>query len=438
MQTLDVELQVDLVENALRDISENPIFRSSKQCRLLLHYIVEHSLAHHEDLLRERVIGTSVFGRAPDYDAGNDPVVRARVAEVRKRLAQYYLACGNEAPVLISIPSGSYVAAFSVNQRSPQACVPPERLESFEKSRSIPAQVETTMVEASDAGKESLEKINSRRNVLSPWILIGALLSVIVLFSGGLLLKHSREERSKYLFKQFWAPLLSNSKPAMIYIGANHTYRLTPTYLDGYRKQHHLENTSQEFSIDLNPTENISMKDLVPVNDLICLGDVAATGRIINTLASLGKKYDLRYGHDISITDLRSSPDILIGGFSNPWTMQLTHNLRYTLRLGDRIVDLNDKSKEWRVNNITDPGNDYVVVSRLVRSDAGDFVLIIGGVGGSSNQAAADFVSNPLKIDELLQNAPVGWEKMNMQVVLHTKTMGGIPTSADVQAVHFW
>jgi hypothetical protein len=118
--------------------------------------------------------------------------------------------------------------------------------------------------------------------------------------------------------------------------------------------------------------------------------------------------------------------------------MQLTHNLRYTLRQGDRIVDLNDKSKEWRVNHITEPGNDYVVISRLVRSDAGDFVLIISGVGGSSNQAAADFLSNPLRMNDLLQNAPVGWEKMNMQVVLHTKTIGGIPTSASVQAVYFW
>lgn len=439
MQILDVELDVDLVEYALHDISESSIFRSSKQCQSLLRYIVEHSLAHHDDLLRERVIGAAVFGRAPDYDAGNDPVVRARVAEVRKRLAQYYLAHGNQAPVLISIPSGSYVAVFSFDHRTPQAQEMPDNLESSEKPRSLPAQVEASMVKVSDAAaKERVDKSDGRRHFLNPWILIGALSSLIVLFSGSLMIRHSRAGRREYLFRKFWAPVLSNSKPAMIYIGANHTYRLSSNYLESYRKLHNLENTGSEFFIELNPSENISLKELKPVNDLICLGDVAATGRVVSTLAHLGKKYDLRYGSDMSITELRSSPDILIGGFSNPWTIHLTQHLRYTLRQGDRIVDLNNKTKEWQVNNTADSGNDYAVVSRLIRSDAGDFVLIIAGVGGSSNQAAADFVSNPLKMAVLLQNAPAGWENMNMQIVLHTKTMSGIPTSVDVQAVHFW
>ena len=207
MQTLDVELHVDLVESALRDISESPIFRSSKQCQLLLRYIVENSLAHHDDLLRERVIGATVFGRAPDYDAGNDPVVRARVAEVRKRLAQYYLAHGDEASVLISIPSGSYVAVFLFDHRSHQAFGASDSLESSEKCGSLPAQVETSMVEAADAAKEGASKLDSRKNFLNTWILIGALLSLIVIFGGGFMLKHSREQRSQHLFKQFWAPL---------------------------------------------------------------------------------------------------------------------------------------------------------------------------------------------------------------------------------------
>jgi hypothetical protein len=33
-----------------------------------------------------------VFGRSPDYDTAEDPVVRLRAADVRKRLAQYYQA----------------------------------------------------------------------------------------------------------------------------------------------------------------------------------------------------------------------------------------------------------------------------------------------------------------------------------------------------------
>jgi hypothetical protein len=68
----------------------------------------------------------------------------------------------------------------------------------------------------------------------------------------------------------------------------------------------------------------------------------------------------------------------------------------------------------------------------------GSFVLSIAGVASSSNQATADFVSDPRQIAKLLKTAPSGWENMNMQVVLHTTTINDIPTSVDVQAIYFW
>jgi hypothetical protein len=55
----------------------------------LFRYIVEHSLAASDGSLRERIIGIEVFGRSPDYDTAEDPGVRLRAADVRKRLAQY-------------------------------------------------------------------------------------------------------------------------------------------------------------------------------------------------------------------------------------------------------------------------------------------------------------------------------------------------------------
>src|SRR5437899_7504466 len=76
----------------LEDILRSAPFRTSRQCRDLLRYIVEHSLSGLDDSLRERVIGIEVFGRARDYDTAVDPVVRLRAADIRKRLAQYYQA----------------------------------------------------------------------------------------------------------------------------------------------------------------------------------------------------------------------------------------------------------------------------------------------------------------------------------------------------------
>ena len=103
----------NLVRMALAQILQSPPFRTSRQCQDLLSYVVEHSLSGEDELLRERIIGIEVFARQPDYDTADDPVVRIRAAEIRKRLAQYYqIAREEQKTVRIEMPSGSYKAIF--------------------------------------------------------------------------------------------------------------------------------------------------------------------------------------------------------------------------------------------------------------------------------------------------------------------------------------
>ena len=416
------------------------VFQSSKQCQVLLRYVVDFSLAGQDELLRERVIGATVFGRAPDYDTGNDPVVRARVAEVRKRLAQYYLDRLDKPAVQISIPKGSYRAVFSYGLPSAHAEWSDDLSENnTECGRRLPTACRRRPRVNGSYGRSTRPL---RRQTVSPeaWTSLAALLILIAITGSWLTFQSWHNQQGTDAFKRFWAPFLSSSKPAVIYIGANASYRLSRSYLGNYRKHHDIQNAGLDFFVDLQPPESIPESDLVPTNKLIGFGDVGATARITSTLAKLGKNYDLRYGNDITITDLQSSPAILIGGFSNTWTMQITHGLRYTLEQGDKIVDNKDKSKvwQWKEDEANQRQDDYAVLSRLIRSPTGSFVLSIAGVASSNNQATADFLCDPRQIAKLLKNAPSGWENMNMQVVLHTTTINDIPTSVDVQAIYFW
>src|SRR5512141_2380129 len=105
------------ITELLEDILRSAPFRTSRQCQDLFRYIVEHSLVGSDDSLRERVIGIEVFGRAPSYDTSEDPVVRLRAADIRKRLAQYYQAQnGLPGPWKIDIPTGSYKAQFHASE----------------------------------------------------------------------------------------------------------------------------------------------------------------------------------------------------------------------------------------------------------------------------------------------------------------------------------
>jgi hypothetical protein len=93
----------------------NPVQRvvsNSKRFAAFLRYTVEHALTSTEPL-KERIIGHEVFAREPDYDTGQDPVVRMTAAEVRKRLTQYYLLPEHRSERLIAYQPGSYVPEFS-------------------------------------------------------------------------------------------------------------------------------------------------------------------------------------------------------------------------------------------------------------------------------------------------------------------------------------
>src|SRR5437899_782715 len=84
------------VRAQLERLLASPHICHSRRCQSLLKYVVEASLELSPDRVKERIIGVEVFQREPDYDTNQDSVVRTTAAEIRKRLAQYYLEPGHE------------------------------------------------------------------------------------------------------------------------------------------------------------------------------------------------------------------------------------------------------------------------------------------------------------------------------------------------------
>jgi len=110
----------EAVADQLERVLASSVFKSSRRTSLLLRFIVERTLAGGTDLLKERLLGNEVFGRAPDYDTSSDHIVRSTAGEIRKRLAQYYLEPGHELEIRIDLLPGSYVPQFrAVEERTP-------------------------------------------------------------------------------------------------------------------------------------------------------------------------------------------------------------------------------------------------------------------------------------------------------------------------------
>src|SRR5580700_4372519 len=96
-------------------------FRSSKRSQDFLRYVVEHTLAGHADMLKERTIGIEVFGRSTSYEPSDDATVRVKAGDVRKRLGLYYAEQGAQNPVRIDLPGGTYVPEFRWEAEGPAA-----------------------------------------------------------------------------------------------------------------------------------------------------------------------------------------------------------------------------------------------------------------------------------------------------------------------------
>jgi TolB-like protein/Flp pilus assembly protein TadD len=96
----------------LETVLQSPVLASSERLRKFLRFLVEKTLKGEGDQLKEYTVGVEVFERGPDYDPRIDPTVRVSAGKLRDRLREYYLTDGQDAPVRIDLPKGTYVPAF--------------------------------------------------------------------------------------------------------------------------------------------------------------------------------------------------------------------------------------------------------------------------------------------------------------------------------------
>ena len=419
------------VRKTLSAILESPPFHASAQSRELLKYIVGQTLANHLDMLKERMIGAHVFGRRMDYATSDDPIVRARVAEVRKRLALYYQKARDES-VRISIPSGSFKAVFEwadQNQVQAQTVLHP-RLESIHPA--VDLNLSSTLPEVS--GKEP-QPISSNFRRRGWWIVFAASVATLVFA----FVRYSPSPGAR-AFNQFWSPILDNSHTTLIYVGGNAVYQLSPSYLATYYRDHprsHTEEMGFESYIPLPPGTKIDAQDLYPAKDtFVTIGDVAAITKIEALLVHRDRQFSIRYGGDLTYGDLRESPTILIGAHNNSWTLSMMENLRYVFDGPSSVVDRSDSRRRWSASaGFTE---DYAIVSRILNSKTGSTVIAAAGVGYAGTQSAAEFLTNPQSISALVKLLPKGWEKKNIQIVLHTSVTNQLPGAPDIVATYCW
>lgn len=425
------EISGSLVQQNLTQIFQSAPFRSSKQSQHLLQYIVDQTLAGHGELLKERLIGVNVFGRRPDYDTNEDPIVRARAGEVRKRLAQFYLAEGSKSGLRIEISPGSYHAIFTELPQDPSAPSPV-----LISAPAAPEKAESPHLSLSDEVHEGTYKVQRRR--LGVWF---ALLACATL---GLALGLFAMFRPAAPIDVFWKPFIDSPNPVLLYSGANAVYMMSDDFMNRYEATHHvdsLERQGREFVVPISKDMKLEPSDLVAFkNDFITLGDLTANVQIASLLTVHRKKFDLRSGGDVAFGDLRQSPTILIGAFNNSWTMELTGDLPFAFDRGLTIRDQTKQRGKWSPVYSQDGGIavDYAIVTRMPHSKTGQALITVAGITQSGTRAAAEFITSPESIQALAKSAPKNWSSRNLELVLQTRVVNDIPTNPALVASRYW
>lgn len=423
------------IQRALDQVLSSPPFRHTQQCQNLLRYIVKHSLAGDDHLLRERVIGSEVFGRLPGYETSEDPIVRLRAAELRKRLAQYYQSAPDAGNVHIEIPSGCYRATFQ--WKSHPLSEAPGVEEPLVLAAVCPAEAPVAQVETRSA--EEASKASPLTSRIRTWHFFAAAALAILAVAAILVVHYDRGPGAQ--FRAFWAPWTRTSKPVIVSIGSNAVYRLSESVTDQYARDHNLEAEGEEFFVPLTPDANIKGSDIHPsYNSFVALGDVAAVSNIVASLTNQGKAFQERFPDDVSFAELRNMPSVLIGGFNNPMTLELTKHLGFVLRRRNEIDDLQNPNRRWLLHTSEDSHYtaDYAILTRLLNEDGNAPLLSVAGLGQYGTLAAANLVCSPSAIFAVTRQLPKDWAKKNLQVVLRVQVVDFKPGVAEVVALRSW
>src|SRR5690606_27665624 len=97
-------------DQAAKILASGALGRSRSYARLL-EFLVECTLEGRTP--KEHEIATTVFNRGPDFDPGQDSMVRVYAHHLRQKLENYYASAGSAETVRIIVPKGEYRVALA-------------------------------------------------------------------------------------------------------------------------------------------------------------------------------------------------------------------------------------------------------------------------------------------------------------------------------------
>ncbi len=425
------ETDREKVREQMSRLLETNHFRNSRRYPALLRFIVEETLEGRGDALKERFLGVRVFDRPPDYDTATDPIVRVTIAEIRKRIAQYYHDEEHDAEIRIELLPGRYAPEFRTRRD-----VPSSRPQIVGGAAAGVAAAGEGLVEApvpvkAPAAGGTGQRSRTRRYV---WGIAAALVL-------GLASASAVEWMRPTATEQLWGPTLRSAHSVLICLPTDvGKKRDAMGALLLPREGLGRAAGTPESATDPTFLDHESLGENVVYSDMLAALDMA------NVISSHHRDYRVRLTVATTLDDLRYGPVIMVGGLDNQWTMRALAPLRFHFagsdedrywiadrsRPGDRSWWLDLKQPYATVTR------DYAIIARLHNEQTDQPEVIVAGIGMSGTAAAGEFVADESRLKELRQRVGAGFKDRDFEIVLGTDVVNGLAGSPKILAVSVW
>lgn len=414
--------------NLVERVSKSSTFQRSPRLREFLLYVAECSLEERLEGTREQQIAENVFNRKPDYNPGQDNIVRVEARSLRKRLEVYFATEGKDEPIVLSMPKGSYAICFEPRPPEPDTALP---------HIAEPIQSPGT---ASQSWQRSPWLVGIACAVAG--VLIG--ISVAVIWptrAPGGVSRPPAPPRS-LPFSALIEPardtyLVTSDSGAVLIQDLRQKRFLLDDYITG-----RYQDDSSSPSVDSGKQSLI--RTLV-TRRYTNAAETAIAGKIILRNSWFSQRMFLRSGHGVQLSDFKDQNAILFGSpISNPWAGLFSEKLNFQFdwdaahrgQFINRAPLPGEQPLYSMRSNAGESGSAYAVVAFVPNVNGEGHVLLVAGTTAEGTEAAGEFITDDKRTAAALKALAIDPDgpPRYFEILLEAKTIAGSASQSTVLA----
>lgn len=417
------------IQKQLQKIIHAKAFRHATALQRLLQYLISKAIEDPFVDIKEYTIGTEVFDRGVDYDPQSDTIVRVQIHRLRLKVKEYYETDGINDPILVEIPKGHYIPAFELRQPASSKTDRSQARETASSAAADPtdhADSLTGQLVVPNAGATS-----AAGGFLSPGIVLGV--AAILLLTLGILigvtwqkgfrgsLASAAAAKPADAASQFWrgflgndaAPVVGYADAVYLVDGAEDLFRFRRGASDntGTQVDSHL---AQQFAS--SPGLVARAGPLYYEDGNTGTGDLESVFVLTRLFTEMGVQMAVKRCRLITTLDLQQHDVILLGSpEENDAVAQLTQPSDFVWnRLnvpgpwkGEYINRHPQPGEQASYTTERDPNTqeiktDFGLITLQPGAVPNRYIVMLGGLDTSGVAGAAQFVTSPTHMAELL------------------------------------